>query len=598
MKNQIIAKYAKDKYINPKIHEKTPQEMLRPRVASNCEVNRTHVFRVKRQTVAIVFVPGVMGSRLEVEKKNCEDGKNNPRIWDPDGLIMMMKKFFFASPHDRHKIFFTQPRLVSAIATDDHENYSNAEERGWPGVAWSCYGKLITSLHDWDTPLKTLLDLPVYAFGYDWVDSNELSGFLLQQFTLQHVKADKVIIVTHSMGGLVARYALAGEGRDALADKVLGVIHGAQPVHGAPDAYHRQIAGTGAENFIGKIASRVMGASGEHMTALAPHAAGILQLLPNQFYRTNRGEQAWLHIQDLDNEHEFQSYPQGDPYEEIYLRSHHREYWGLIHGEWFQPVPESQQDVVNKLHEPDSDTELPDKDLSVTGEMKKYLSKARDFHATIAHYSHPRTVQLFSSGGHTTITEICWRARDITPAVSAAIPEQRHYNTHLSHYASQTSLHPRFFLGEIEDAKPQGYGEYSEIRWRHPNGELGEIVPPETRLEDLREPLTTGGMRLFQVWMTASGETVPGVTDDARCHLGDGTVPVSSATAMEPDLAAWTPCIHFQPTWQTPSGEQKDATGLANQMSHDKFYADKSAIDAAKQVIHNLCVGWLKGDFS
>lgn len=30
MKNQVIAKYAKDEYINPKIHEKTPQEMLNP----------------------------------------------------------------------------------------------------------------------------------------------------------------------------------------------------------------------------------------------------------------------------------------------------------------------------------------------------------------------------------------------------------------------------------------------------------------------------------------------------------------------------------------------------------------------------------------
>lgn len=598
MKNQIIAKYAKDKYINPKIHEKTPQEMLRPRVASNCEVNRTHVFRVKRQTVAIVFVPGVMGSRLEVEKKGRLDGKENPRIWDPDAPIMMMKKFFFASPNDRHKIFFTQSRLVSAAATDDHESYPNAEAQGWPGVAWSCYGELITSLHDWDTPLKTLLDLPVYAFGYDWVDSNEFSGFLLQQFILQHVKADKVIIVTHSMGGLVARYALAGEGGDALEEKVLGVIHGAQPVHGAPDAYHRQIAGTGAENFIGKAASRVMGASGEHMTAIAPHALGILQLLPNQFYRTNHGKKAWLHIQDLDNEQEFKSYPQGDPYEEIYLRSHHREYWGLIHGGWFQPAPES-PDVIDRSITMDSINETEEKNLeSTSSNLNILLHDAREFHSTIGLYSHPRTVQLFSSGGHTTITEICWRAKDITQAVLNAIPAQQQSYTHLAHYASQTSLHPRFFLGEIEEAKPQGFGKYSEIRWRHANGELGESVPPETRLEDLREPLTTRGMRLFQVWMTASGETVPGITDNVMCHLGDGTVPASSATAMNPDLEAWTSCIHVLPTWQTPSGELKDATGLANQASHDQFYNDETAIRAVKQSIFNMCLGWLKGDFA
>jgi len=598
MKNQIIAKYAKDKYINPKVHEKTPQEMLSPRVASNCEVNRTHVFRVKRQTVAIVFVPGIMGSRLEMAKTSWSNSDKDVRIWDPDGPFMMMKKFLLLNPKGRHRLFFQYPRNVSNFTNADHKNYPEAGERGWPGVAWSCYGKLLAGLYDWDTPLKTLLDLPVYAFGYDWVDSNEISGFLLQQFILQHVNADKVIIVTHSMGGLVTRSALAGEGGDGLADKVLGVIHGAQPVHGAPDAYHRQIAGTGAENFIGKVASRVMGASGEHMTAIAPHAPGILQLLPNQFYRTNRGRQAWLHIQDLDNEREFQSLPQEDPYKEIYLTSHHREFWGLIHGEWFQPGREGPELVSKHLQDSDGDNGLADKAGSVTGQMKKYLLQAKDLHESIGQYSHPRTIQLFSSGGNATMSEVCWQARDITQAVLNALPRQRHSGTHLSHYASRSSLHPGSLLGEIEEAKPLGFGKYSEIRWRHPNGQLGKIVPPETRMADLLEPLTTGGMRLYQLWMTASTETVPGMTDNPVCHLGDGTVPVSSATAMDPDLSEWTGCIGQLPTWQSPTGEVRYATGLANDASHDQFYNDEKAISAVKQTIFNLCLGWLKGDFA
>ena len=107
MKNQIIAKYAKDKYINPKVHEKTPQEMLSPRVASNCEVNRTHVFRVKRQTVAIVFVPGIMGSRLEVEQTFRSSKRKEPKLWDPDDLVMMVKTFFSATPEERYELFLT-----------------------------------------------------------------------------------------------------------------------------------------------------------------------------------------------------------------------------------------------------------------------------------------------------------------------------------------------------------------------------------------------------------------------------------------------------------------------------------------------------------
>jgi alpha-beta hydrolase superfamily lysophospholipase len=78
------------------------------------------------------------------------------------------------------------------------------------------------------------------------------------------------IIISHSMGGLVTRHALAGEGGGAVAAKVLGVVHGAQPVHGAPDAYHRAIAGTGAEGLLGRITSEVLGPDGPHIPIQPP----------------------------------------------------------------------------------------------------------------------------------------------------------------------------------------------------------------------------------------------------------------------------------------------------------------------------------------
>ncbi|NCC06329.1 MAG: hypothetical protein EOM37_20300, partial [Proteobacteria bacterium] len=240
MKKMVRIKRAKDEYVSPRIHEKTPQEMFKPRVASNCEVNRTHIFRVKRQTVAIVVVPGVMASRLS----NLDDEP----VWDPDTLKFMVKSYFLCAPEKRYNLLIKNGRKVMDRGDQEKfKNYPKAEERGWTGLAWDFFGKLLGGLHDWKTPLKVFLDLPVYAFGFDWVDSCEVSGTLLRQFILEKVKADRVIIISHSMGGLVTRYALAGEGGEALAKKVLGVVHGAQPVHGAPDAYHRAIAGTGAE---------------------------------------------------------------------------------------------------------------------------------------------------------------------------------------------------------------------------------------------------------------------------------------------------------------------------------------------------------------
>ncbi|MDX7421466.1 hypothetical protein SJ301_31080, partial [Klebsiella pneumoniae] len=54
---------------------------------------------------------------------------------------------------------------------------------------------------------------PLHVFGYNWLQSNADSAALLGQYIskvlgLYHgrLAVDKVILVTHSMGGLVARH--------------------------------------------------------------------------------------------------------------------------------------------------------------------------------------------------------------------------------------------------------------------------------------------------------------------------------------------------------------------------------------------------------
>ena len=90
----------------------------------------------------------------------------------------------------------------------------------------------------------------VYAIGYNWLKSNEVSGKqVLDGFdhTDQRTKkvirvmgireifrennTEKAIIITHSMGGLVARMASQFHGGE---HDMYGVIHGAQPATGAP----------------------------------------------------------------------------------------------------------------------------------------------------------------------------------------------------------------------------------------------------------------------------------------------------------------------------------------------------------------------------
>jgi hypothetical protein len=76
--------------------------------------------------------------------------------------------------------------FLQAIAS---ANNTTAEhlfiERGWAGISWKFYGDLLLFLElslNLATPLLTVEDHPVYAFGYDWRQSNKVSGINLASF--------------------------------------------------------------------------------------------------------------------------------------------------------------------------------------------------------------------------------------------------------------------------------------------------------------------------------------------------------------------------------------------------------------------------------
>jgi hypothetical protein len=547
------------KYTNPWRHRKTPHEMVRDPLATDCEVNRTHIFQVVRENVAILFVPGIMGSRMIDHE--------NKRIWDPDDAEFMLRRYFILKPEGRYKLLFSNPLKVASIPTDDHKKYPKAEKRGWPGVSWNYYGRLLRSLQDWNTPLKVLLDMPVHAFGYNWLKSNEVSGMLLQD-KIRTLPVHKVILVTHSMGGLVARFALGGEGGESIADKVLGVIHGAQPVHGAPAAYRRQICGFEGSGF---FESRVLGKSGPDVTAVFPHSPGALQLLPSRHYRTNDGRKGWLHVQDHNNPAKYTSYPKEDPYKEIYLKNSHHDFWGMIHGEWFQPDPVN-GDILDKVSTGvgEKANKLPAKFIL----FKKYLHQARDFHERIGEYCHPRTIQYFSRG-KTTCTEVSWQVEDVSQAVIEGCD--------------------RATLKEV--VKSHGGGEYTEVRWRDRDGTLGDVVPWNALPLKLRLEIEKNGKRLVQLRITQFGERGMGMANEKVCHLGDGTVPLSSSTALSIGFEGWGNCLpHLPYTYIKERAEGMLCTGPPTEAGHVEFF-DNSAIRATQNAIHNLCLGWLRGEF-
>lgn len=143
---------------------------------------------------------------------------------------------------------------------------------------------------------------PVYAVGYNWLEDCGKSSERLEKRILEIIefwttvkrRCDKVILVTHSMGGLVARACAK-----RIPDRIAGVIHGVMPALGAPAAYRRMACGTESsspdngplENLAAAALAKILGETTEKTTAVLATSPGALELLPNHLYPG-----PWLHV--------------------------------------------------------------------------------------------------------------------------------------------------------------------------------------------------------------------------------------------------------------------------------------------------------------
>ena len=171
---------------------------------------------------------------------------------------------------------------------------------------------------------------PVHAVGYNWLQSNRESGIyvaerirrLMADYNNSGFQCEKVIVVTHSMGGLVGR-ALIHPDMGNFNDQVLGMIHGVMPAIGAGAAYRRMRCG-----FEGNpLSASIPGNYGDEVTAVLANAPGALELLPTKDYGSE-----WLQVVHRGVQLKCLPKPGGDPYEEIYkLRG---KWYGLLREEW------------------------------------------------------------------------------------------------------------------------------------------------------------------------------------------------------------------------------------------------------------------------
>lgn len=263
-----------------------------------------------RPIVPIVFVPGVMGSRLSMPSGTD---------WDPDDPAAMLAgadvdtKLRDLNVFNRPVAKVIRPFssagaaivngsvALSKIASRLRPGLTPSvlyAERGWGGAVFAFYNEILTLLEtQFNKAFFAQPPHPVFCFGYDWRRSNVDSGRALrariEEIIKQTPDAKEVVVVTHGMGGLVARAMLALTGED----KVAAVIHGAQPSNGTPVAYRRFFTGA-TPPFEGnavpdQVLNNIMGTSPIEYTTVQSGLPGPVQLMPNQLYHKTSGSQ-WL----------------------------------------------------------------------------------------------------------------------------------------------------------------------------------------------------------------------------------------------------------------------------------------------------------------
>jgi len=233
-----------------------------------------------------------------------------------------------------------ESKLNSAFTDGIMDLYLKRNIEGVPPSKWNAHPQpLLTPLDE-----KTMRDavkgcwFPVHAMGYNWLRSNAESGVvlagriteLIEKYQDDGYECEKVILITHSMGGLVARSIIHPE-MGKIPEKILGIIHGVMPAIGAGAAYKRMRCGVeGSYSGVSsEITAGVLGDNSADVTAVLANAQGALELLPNQFYGNH-----WLELKR--DGVIIKSWPEKCPYEEIYkVRG---KWFSLLREQWINPA--------------------------------------------------------------------------------------------------------------------------------------------------------------------------------------------------------------------------------------------------------------------
>lgn len=389
--------------------------------------------------IPIVFLPGIMGTNLM-----SEDGT---KLWRPPnadgplailGAIGQMFAYLFRGAATRQRTL--DPKIAKvddrgAIDAESSMKKEVARARGWGALMRSAYHPAMAMMQkrlnnimedgaalEWwkeeglhaptdygDEKGNAALNpedfkhaahyrFEVWGGGYNWLQSNRDSGqdlidyiedVVLAHHRAQGQTAEKVILVTHSMGGLVARAMDHVHGYD----KILGVVHGVMPATGAPATYHHCRCGYDGPSQI------ILGKNAAEVVAVVANAPGAMELLPSADYGEGR---AWLKLggDEKTPSHEL---PVSDPYSEIYQSR-----------EWFGLVPKEGEGMLDPAG---SGKRKKMKGISISSfdPLDRKIDEVREFHGKISgKYPLPAFVHYGADARVKGWADVHWQGAEIS----------------------------------------------------------------------------------------------------------------------------------------------------------------------------------------
>jgi pimeloyl-ACP methyl ester carboxylesterase len=331
---------------------------------------------------------------------------------------------------------------------------------------------------------------PVYAVGYNWLEDCEDSSKALEKRILEIIdswtkakrRCEKVILVTHSMGGLVARACAK-----RIPDKIAGVIHGVMPAFGAPAAYRRIACGTESsspdngplENLEASALAKILGETTEKTTAVLATSPGALELLPNHLYPG-----PWLHVRVMAADGKTQA-PGREVKAQIAANSSGRgDYLHLPDARapnpydlyrdttpWYRLINPALADPAGK-YEKTRD--------GVAKAIRSAIDTAEKFHRSLGDYYHPNTYVFYGDDQHKrSYGQVRWVARQPTgPGVVVTAA-----NVGAARFLGHTPLGQRRvrvegkaeLLFELEEQDARGDGTVPHQSGTGPSGKVRQI---------------------------------------------------------------------------------------------------------------------------